>query len=197
MNDHEAADLATSLSPEALIRIVDEMEPDEAADLLGDIHPEYARAILDGLEDPEEVRPLLLHPDDTAGGLMTSEYVALRRRTTAREALDVIRSVKPDAEYVYDLFVVDAHGRLVGVLTLRELVLADPGALVGDLMDAEAMAVPVGTDQEACARLMLRYDLLALPVVDEQNRLAGVITIDDVATCWNMGVLCSGALPPQ
>jgi magnesium transporter len=181
MDDHKAAGLATSLSTEALIRIVDEMEPDEAADLLGDIHPRQAQAVLDGLEDPDEVRPLLLHPDDTAGGLMTSEYIALRRRMTAREALDAIRTVKPEAENMYDLFVVDAHGRLIGALTLRELVVADPEATVGELMDPEVIAVPVGSDQEACARLMLRYDLLALPVVDEQNRLAGVITIDDVA----------------
>lgn len=179
--DHEAAGLATSLSLEALTRIVEEMEPDEAADLLGDIRPAQARAVLDGLQDPDEVRPLLLHPDDTAGGLMTSEYVALRRRMTAREALDVIRAVKPETEDIYDLFVVDAQGALVGVVTLRALVLAEPTATVGDLLDPEAFAVPVGTDQEACARLMLRYDLLTLPVVDEHKRLVGVITIDDVA----------------
>jgi magnesium transporter len=181
MEEHQAADLAAFLSTDMLIRIVDEMEPDEAADLLGDIRPEQAQAVLDGLEDPDEVRPLLLHADDTAGGLMTSEYVALRRRMTARAALDVIRSVKPAAENMYDLFIVDGHGRLAGVLTLRELVLAEPSALVGDLMDTEVISVPVGSDQEACARLMLRYDLLALPVVDEQRRLVGVITIDDVA----------------
>lgn len=181
MADHQAAELAASLSTPALVRIVDEMEPDEAADLLGDIQPWQARAVLEGLEDPHEVRPLLLHPDDTAGGLMTSEYIALRRRMTAGEALDVIRAVKPDAEHVYDLFVVDAYSRLVGTLPLRDLIVADPGALVGNLMDADVVSVPVGTDQEACARLMLRYDLLALPVVDGQKRLVGVITIDDVA----------------
>jgi magnesium transporter len=181
MVDHEAADLANSLSLEALTRIVQEMEPDEAADLLGDIHPEQARAVLEGLEDPEEVRPLLLHADDTAGGLMTSDYVALRRRMTAREALEAMRAIKPQAEEIYDLFVVDAHGRLIGVVSLRDLVLADPGMTVDALMEAEVIAVPLGTDQENCARLMLRYDLLALPVVDAQNHLAGVITIDDVA----------------
>jgi magnesium transporter len=181
MEDHEAAGLATSLSLETLTRIVQEMEPDEAADLLGDIHPEQARAVLEGLEDPDEVRPLLLHADDTAGGLMTSEYVALRRRMTAHEALQAMRALKPEAEDIYDLFVVDALGRLVGVVSLRDLVLAEPDATVEALMDPEVLAVPLGTDQEACARLMLRYDLLALPVVDEGHRLVGVITIDDVA----------------
>lgn len=181
MDDQAAADLATSLSTETLVRIVDEMEPDEAADLLGDIHPQQAQGVLDALEDPEEVRPLLLHADDTAGGLMTSDYVALRRRMTAGEALDVIRAIKPDVEDIYDLFVVDARGRLVGVLSLRDLVVAPPSARIGTLMDPEVISVPVGTDQEACARLMLRYDLVALPVVDSGHRLSGVITIDDVA----------------
>lgn len=181
MDDHEAAELATALPLETLTRIVQEMEPDEAADLLGDIHPEQARAVLQGLEDPDEVRPLLLHADDTAGGLMTSDYVALRPRMTAREALEVMRTLKPLAEDLYDLFVVDAYGRLTGVVSLRDLVLAEPESTVGVLMDSDIIAVPSGTDQEACARLMLRYDLLALPVIDEQNRLVGVITIDDVA----------------
>lgn len=108
---------------------------------------------------------------------MTSDYVALRRRMTAREALDVIRAVKPDVEDIYDLFVVDARGRLVGVLSLRELVVAQPNARIGTLMDPEVVSVPVGTDQEACARLMLHYDLLALPVVDSENRVLGVITM--------------------
>ena len=180
MDDEEAAELVASLSTEAIIRIVDEMEPDEAADLLGDIHPERAQAVLAGLEDSEEVRPLLLHPDDSAGGLMTSEYLALRRRMTAREAIRAIRAWKPEAETIYYLFVVDRQGRLCGVVGLRQLVIADPVTLVEDIMDSEVISVPAGTDQEECARLMTRYDLLALPVVDTDNVLLGVITVDDV-----------------
>ncbi len=180
MDDEEAAELVASLSTEAIIRIVDEMEPDEAADLLGDIHPEQARAVLAGLEDSEEVRPLLLHPDDSAGGLMTSEYLALRRRMTAREALRAIRAWKPEAETIYYLFAVDRQGQLCGVVGLRQLVIADPETLVEDIMDSEVISVPAGTDQEECARLMTRYDLLALPVVDADNVLLGVITVDDV-----------------
>jgi len=180
MDDEEAAELVASLSTEAIIRIVDEMEPDEAADLLGDIHPEQAQAVLAGLEDSEEVRPLLLHPDDSAGGLMTSEYLALRRRMTAREAIRAIRAWKPEAETIYYLFVVDRQGHLCGVVGLRQLVIADPVTFVEDIMDSEVMSVPAGTDQEECARLMTRYDLLALPVVDANNVLLGVITVDDV-----------------
>lgn len=180
LDDEEAAELVSGLSTEAIIRIVDEMEPDEAADLLGDIRPEQARVVLAGLEDPEEVRPLLLHPDDSAGGLMTSEFLALRRRMTAGEAIQAIRDWKPDAESIYYLFVIDRYQRLCGVVNLRQLIVADPGTRVDDIMDTEVISVPVGTDQEECARLMTRYDLLALPVVDSNAMLLGVITIDDV-----------------
>jgi magnesium transporter len=180
LDDEEAAELVATLSTKAIIRIVDKMEPDEAADLLGDISPEQARAVLAGLEDPDEVRPLLLHPDDSAGGLMTSEFLALRRRMTAGEATQAIRDWKPDVETIYYLFVIDGHGRLSGVVNLRQLIIADLDTPVSEIMDTEVISVPAGTDQEECARLMARYDLLALPVVDTENILLGVITIDDV-----------------
>jgi magnesium transporter len=180
MDDEEAAEFVATLPTETIIRIVDEMEPDEAADLLGDIHPEQARAVLAGLEDPEEVRPLLLHPDDSAGGLMTSEFLALRRRMTASEAIQAIRAWKPDSEAVYYLFVMDQRGRLCGVVSLRHLVVAPPDTLVAQIMESEVISVPVGIDQEECARLMTRYDLLALPVVAADGTLLGVITVDDV-----------------
>jgi magnesium transporter len=180
LDDEEVAELVAALPTETIIRIVDQMEPDEAADLLGDINPEQAQAVLAGLEDPDEVRPLLLHPDDSAGGLMTSEFLALRRRMTAREAIEAIRLWRPDAETIYYLFVIDQHGRLCGVVSLRHLVVAAPGTPVAEIMEPEVISVPSGTDQEECARLMTRYDLLALPVVDADGILLGVITVDDV-----------------
>jgi magnesium transporter len=180
MDDEEAAELAATLPTEAIIRIVDEMEPDEAADLLGDIPLERARAVLAGMEDPDVVRPLLLHPDDSAGGLMTSEFLALHRRMTAAEAIQAIREWKPEAETVYYLFVVDRRGRLCGVVNLRQLVAADPVTPIAEIMDLEVISVQAETDQEECARLMSRYDLLALPVVDAEGVLLGLVTIDDV-----------------
>ncbi len=180
LDEEEAADLVASLPTEAVIRIVDEMEPDEAADLLGDINPDQAQAVLAGLEDPDEIRPLLLHPDDSAGGLMTSEFLALRRRMTAAEAIQALRSWKPEAEAPYYLFVVDGRRRLCGVVSLRQLIVADPGTPLERIMDPEVIHVQVGADQEECARLMTRYDLLALPVVDADGVLLGVVTIDDV-----------------
>ena len=180
LHDQEAAELVATLPPEAVIRIVDKMEPDEAADLLGDIAPTQAEAVLSGLEDAEEVRPLLLHPDDSAGGLMSSEFLALRRRMTAREAIEAIRQWKPEAEEIYYLFVLDRHGILVGVVSLRQLVIVEPDMRLEEIMDREVISVRAGADQEECARLISRYDLLALPVVDPAGRLLGVVTVDDV-----------------
>jgi len=180
LDDEEAAELADALPTEAVIRIVDEMEPDEAADLLGDIQPAQAQAVLAGLEDPDEVRPLLLHPDDSAGGLMTTEFLALRRRMTAAEAIEALRAWHPDANAAYYLFVVDAHGRLCGVVSLRQLIVAHPTTPIAEIMDPDVISVPVGTDQEECARLLSRYDLLALPVVNAEGVLLGVITADDL-----------------
>jgi magnesium transporter len=180
MEDEAAADLVAALPHDTVIRIVDEMEPDEAADLLGSINPKQAQVVLAGLEDPEEVRPLLLHPSDSAGGLMTSEFLVLRRRMTAAEALQAIREWEPDTEIPYYLFIADRLGHLVGTVGLRQLVLADPDKPLLEFMDPHVISVPVGTDQEECARLMARYDLLALPVVDTDNTLLGVITVDDI-----------------
>jgi len=179
LDDEYVAELVAELSTETLVRIVDEMEPDEAADLIGDLKPEQARAVLDALEDPDEIRPLLLHRDESAGGLMTSEFLALRRRMTAAEALQAIREWNPETETYY-LYIVDAHRTLCGVVSLRQLVVADPKIPLIDIMEPEVLSVVAGTDQEEVARLMSRYDLLTMPVVDANNHLIGVITVDDV-----------------
>ncbi len=178
--DEQALEVARKLPDEELVPIMDEMEPDEAADLLGDMRPERAMRLLEELEDPDEIRPLLLHPDETAGGLMTSEFLVLRRRMTASEAIEAIRAWQPEAETIYYLFVVDRYGRLVGVVNLRQLIVAQPDALIQDIMDEDVIYVTADTDQEEVARLMARYDLLALPVVDENKILLGVITFDDL-----------------
>jgi magnesium transporter len=180
LDDDYAAELVAELPTETVVRIVDEMEPDEAADLLGDLEPEQARAVLAAMEDPDEIRPLLLHRDESAGGLMTSDFLALRRRMTAAEALQAIREWSPDSETIYYLYVVDAQGTLCGVVSLRQLVVTDPKTPLINIMEKEVISVVAGTDQEEVARLMSRYDLLAMPVVDVDNHLLGVITIDDV-----------------
>ena len=179
-SEEEAAELLRALPTATVIRIIEEMAPDEAADLLGDIDPDVAQAILARLEHPEEIQPLLLHPDDSAGGLMTSEFLALRQRMTASDALQAVRQWKPESETAYYLYVVDAQKKLVGVVSLLQLIVADPLTLLKDILDPDVISVPAGTDQEEVAHLIAHYDLLSLPVVDENRVLLGVITIDDV-----------------
>jgi len=180
LEDSEAAELASRLSTEALARILDEMEPDEAADLLGDIPPAQAIQALSAMEEADEVEPLLAHPDETAGGLMTPPTVTLRQEMTAEEAIAYLRALAPDSETVYYLFVVDEENRLVGVVSLRQLIVAPPTARIREIMDPEVIHVRASADQEEAARLMSRYDLLALPVVDDEGRLLGLITHDDL-----------------
>jgi magnesium transporter len=180
LEDEDAAELMRGMSPNSAIRIVEEMEPDEAADLLGDMDEAQAEAILAGLEHPEEVRPLMLHPDDSAGGLMTSEFLALRRRMTALDALEAIRMWQPESDNLNYLFVVDGQESLVGTVGLRQLIVANPLAKLSEIMDPDVISVRAGADQEECAQIMTRYDLTALPVVNGGQRLMGVITIDDV-----------------
>jgi uncharacterized membrane protein len=182
MEDEQAADVAERLPPEELADILERMEPDQAADVLGDLEPQNRAAALAAMnpDDAEEIRPLLIHPDESAGGLMTSDFLALRRRMTAAEALDLVRQWAPEREALYTLFVVDREGALSGVVTLRQLVVAPPGAVIWDIMDPDVIYVNADATPEECEQLMARYDLLALPVVDKNHLLIGVITVDDL-----------------
>ncbi len=180
LEDEEAAEVAEQLDPDTLSRIVDEMEPDEAADLLGDLSKERADQVLARLEDPDEIRPLLIHPDETAGGRMTSDIFALRRRMTVQEAIDALRSLAPGEDVTYYLLVVDRDNILRGVLSLRKLLTADPSATLESIMDPDVISIQAGADQEEAARLISRYSLFALPVVDGAGHLLGLITHDDL-----------------
>jgi len=181
LEDEDAAELVSGLTADAAARIVAEMEPDEAVDMFGEMEPDQVQAVLSELEDSGEIRPLLLHPEDSAGGLMTVWILALRRRMTVAQALEAIREWQPeDKEIIQYLFVVDKDDKLCGVISLFTLITSDPHKMVLDVMNPEVISVPAGTDQEECARIMSRYDLLTLPVVDEWGVLLGAITIDDV-----------------
>lgn len=180
LEEDEAAEIAARLEAEDLARILDEMEPDEAADLLGDIPPEQATEALAAMEEPEEVRPLLVHADESAGGLMTSARVMLHKEMTVEGAIAYLRAVAPESEDVYYLFVVDEEIRLAGVVSLRQMVVVPPWTRVGEIMDPDVFHVRADADREEAARLMARYDLLALPVVDQAHRLLGLITHDDL-----------------
>jgi magnesium transporter len=180
LEDEEAADVAENLSTERLADVLDEMEPDEAADVLGDLPPETAARALAEMDDADEVIPLLSHPDETAGGLMTTWLITLRPEETAAEAIDKLRSAELEPEGPYYLYVIDDKARLVGVVGLRDLVIAKPQIPVRAFMDPDVKSATTGIDQEDVARLMSRYDLTALPVVDDTGRLLGTITVDDV-----------------
>ncbi len=165
--------------------ILAELDPDDLTDILQAAHeekPELYRELTD-LLDPEtraQVTRLLAYEEDEAGGLMTPEYVAVRAGMTVEEVLEFLRRVAPDAETIYYIYVVDEKGRLIGVLSLRDLIVADPATRVKEIMNENVVYVTPETDQEEVARLMADYDFTVLPVVDEDQRLIGIVTIDDV-----------------
>lgn len=180
LEDQEAATVAEFMTSSRLAGVLDEMEPDEAADVLGDLSPDIAARALSKMRAADEILPLLTYPDESAGGLMTTSYLALRRDTTAEEAIEMLRRLRPDAETPYYLYVEDNQSRLVGIVGLRDLVVASPRDEVGSFMDPEVTRVTTETDQEDVARIMARYDLAAVPVVNDMGVLKGVITHDDL-----------------
>lgn len=180
LEDDETLEAADSLTIDRLADVLDEMEPDEAADLLGDLPPDIASQALAEMEDPDDVLPLLGFGDETAGGRMTTSFIALRRHTSTQQAIQFLREISPESDVPYYLFVVDREQRLSGVVGLRDLVVSDPTVVMEKIMEPDVLFVTTEADQEEAARIMARYDLAALPVVNEQRRLVGVITGDDL-----------------
>lgn len=163
-------------------RIVREMSTDDAADLLSELPPEKVSDILSHMDqqDAQEVRALLYYPEDTAGGLMTNEFVSVSEDATVVEAIDFIRDHARDAETVYYIYVVDENGKLVGTLSFRQLLLAKAEERLLNVMVTNVISVQVATDQEEVARIVAKYNFLAVPVVDIYGKLLGIVTVDDV-----------------
>jgi magnesium transporter len=162
-------------------QLFEDLDPDDRARLTEEMPAKVARRLLAGLS-PNERRltaTLLGYPEDSAGRLMSPEVASLRAGMTAADALDRLRRIGEGAETIYALPVTDDRRRLVGMLGLRDLVLAQPDARVGDLMDTDVFSARVDTDQEEVARLMREADLLAIPIVDTEDRLVGIVTVDD------------------
>ena len=174
-------DLLEDLEPERVADLLEEMSPDEAADAVAELSPVSRKEILRLMtkEERDDVQELLAHPEKSAGGLMTTEHVALRPQATVADALAAIRRHEPDAEVAFAVYVVDGRRRLLGEVTLRDLVLAAPETKVGDLMEDEPVAVELLAHSDEVARVVTRYDLVAVPVVDARRRLMGVITVGD------------------
>jgi magnesium transporter len=176
------ADVVTAMDPEKAGDILDEMPSDEAADLLAELTPEEQGEILSEMdvEDAADVRELLEYDSDTAGGIMTNDYITLQADMTAEHAIEHLRAVGPDAETIYYVYVVDADERLVGVMSLRDLIVAPPTRQVRQIMRTKVLSVFADQDQEEVAKTVSKYDLMAIPVTDRQGRMLGVITVDDV-----------------
>lgn len=178
--DQDTLEAAESITIDRLADILDEMAPDEAADLLLDLPPAQAAEALEQMEDADEVRPLLAFPDETAGGRMTTEFIVIYEMNTAAQAIDHLRQIAPDSSVPYYLFVTDQLKALKGVAGLRELVVSPPNVIIKDIMNPEVIAVDPWMDQEEVSQVMAQYDLSALPVVNQERQLIGVITHDDI-----------------
>lgn len=174
--------LLDDLDNEAISEIVRELDSDDAADLVGDLPAERARQIIETVEDEvsEDLEKLLPYPDDTAGGIMALEFVAVKADDTMQQAIDTIRKKREEVQNIYYLFVVDGLNRLVGVISLKDLVLEPRLRRVQEIMNPEVISVDVHMDQEEVSHLVKKYDLVTVPVVDEHHRLVGRITHDDI-----------------
>lgn len=180
----DAARLLGKLGRAQAADVLEEMDPDDAADVMGELDPSQAEAILQEMEreEAEDVRELLTYPPESAAGIMTPDFVSVAPYLTADEALAQLGRVAEEAETIYYVYVTEpSSGRLLGVLSLRSLVLSPRWKLVSQLMYTDVTRVRADADQETAARLLDHNNYLALPVVDEQDRLLGIITADDAA----------------
>ena len=191
MDPDTQVDVLEDLAPERAADILEEMSPDDAADLVADLDQTTRDEILAHMErdEVEEVQELLGYPEDSAGGIMTTAYIALEEHLTAAEAIDRLRELEPDAETIYYVYVTDETDRLTGVLSLRDLIVAPPDTAIRDVMIHEPVAVGVLADQDEVAEVVAHYNLLAVPVVDDEERLVGIVTVDDaidtvIPTAW-------------
>ncbi|MBM4241447.1 MAG: magnesium transporter [Euryarchaeota archaeon] len=207
LDDDVAADALEEISPERQVSlfeemdskraadILDEMSPDDAADLIGDLPDDRAQQLLE-MMDPEEskdVKKLLEYPEDTAGGVMTTEFAAVNEDFTVGEILDALRSMAREVESIYYIYAKSKNGELVGVASLRELLLAEPTQKLKEFMHKDLITVDVMEDQYEVAKKIAKYNLIAIPVVKDNDNLRGVVTVDDaidivLPTAWKKRV---------
>ena len=165
-----------------VVEILEHMPADDVADLIGRMPEEKSGKILEKMkkEGSDEVEDLLRYEDDTAGGIMVPDFIALKEDTTAKRAIESLQKEYMDVEMPFYLYAVDEYSKLVGVSSLRELVVVPPETPLKDFMTTDVFAVRTDMDQEEVAKIVARYDILAVPVVDDTNRLVGIVTVDDV-----------------
>jgi CBS domain-containing protein/sporulation protein YlmC with PRC-barrel domain len=207
LSEEDAADTLKEMSPERqvaliegmkterMVEILEEMSPDDAVDLLGDLPTDRSEAILDQMtpDESKNIRSLLEYPKDSAGGIMTNEFIAVSGDLTVQQATEEIRSVAAGVETIYYLYITTTEGALVGAISLRELLLARPEEKLAAFMHTDLVTVNEKDAQHDVAKKMAKYNLLALPVVDDEKKLKGVVTIDDaldvvLSTAWKKRV---------
>ncbi|GHC28816.1 magnesium transporter [Aidingimonas halophila] len=175
------AELAELMPDDRLLLLLEEMSGDERADLFNVLGEDRREGLLRRMahREREDLKRLASYEEGTAGAVMTSDYVAIPSDLTVSQALMRVRQTAPDAETVYQIYMIDEQGRLAGTMSLRQLIVARPGAKVEDLMIKDVIQLGVDAPQEEVARLVAHYDLLAVPVVDEEEHLVGIVTHDD------------------
>ena len=173
---------AEGMPEDEIVEILETMPTDDVADLIGRLPEELSDTLLEKMrkEGSEEVEGLLRYDDDTAGGIMIPDFIALKENTTAKEAIESLQKEHQDVEMPFYLYVVDEYGKLTGVSSLRQLVVVPPERQLKDFMTTDVFSAQTDMDQEEVAKIVARYDILAVPVVDETNRLVGIVTVDDV-----------------
>jgi magnesium transporter len=186
--------ILSNMAPERAADILEEMDPDEAADLLADLPNGTSQALLELMEQDEalEVRTLLTYPEDAAGGIMTTEFAYVPEDLTVGEALDFLRQSEDaqDDEVMYYVHILDHNRQLKGIVTLRDLVMADPNSNLRQWVEAEEISVEPLTPQKEVAYLIAKYDLRSIPVIDPENQaMLGIVTVDDaidivLPTAW-------------
>ncbi|MCX6028341.1 MAG: CBS domain-containing protein [Chloroflexi bacterium] len=185
------ASLVESMPDERVADLLEEMAPDEAADLLAELPEGRSKDLLNLMEKDEaaDVRKLLAYPEESAGGIMTTEFVAIRPDLTADRAIAYLRETADEAETIFYVYVTDPSDRLLGVFSLQDLVLARPQTPVSQFMHERVVTVGLQDSQDDVAQAISKYNLLAIPVVDEAGKLHGIVTADDaldkiIPTAW-------------
>ena len=182
MGTSDQASIIEELDAEHASDILEHMAPDEAADVLQDLPTDKANDLLQRMEKEgaDEMEELLSHEEDTAGGLMTTEYLSLTKDLTVREAIDQVRLLSPNVETVYYIYILDKDEKLQGVLSLRDLIVSQQDNTLEEIMTHPVKTVRADADEKEVERIISKYRLIALPVVDDEGRLLGIITMDDI-----------------
>jgi magnesium transporter len=180
LSDDSSREIAREMTEEQVVAIIDRMDPDDATDLVSALPEDLRARVLEELGDEEDVRVLLAWPADTAGGLMTPHVFRMPDTATCGQAIAALQANSDDLETIYYVYVVDREQALVGVTSLRSLLTSSPRTALVTIMTRDVIRVSPAEDQEEVARYVARYDLLAIPVVDDRRRILGVVTVDDV-----------------